>query len=202
MGFDLQAIERHLTHHVAHELQNSIGAMSVNLDMLSDDVDDPKLSARIEKLARINHMLQEQVDALRHIIPRGDGQTIPLAISTLVREVGHLFGTLSSQIRLEGGANQALMLGGDVAALFQTLYDGINHCFRTDPMTVVSISVDKDLSEKRVRLHVVASTAGIIGFETVLSISSVPDVSVEIKKTGEGSGFTLIWPLADLRVPS
>lgn len=191
-NIDLQMVERHLTHHVAHELQNTIGAVSVYLDMLLDDTDDPRLIARFDKMANANRMLQEQVDALRHIIPRGDGRAIPLASVSLLKGLGHLFGTLASRISITDNSDHDLMLGGEVALLFHLLYNGANYYFGLDPMAQIRLEVVPSDEKNRATIRVTPSCSPAIGVEKVLHIPPSSDVKLQVQDTG----FVLIWPCA------
>lgn len=181
--------ERTLTHQVAHDLHNSIGALALYLDMIRDEaaICDPIILARIEKMIRAVTMAQGQIDAIRYLVPRGDGQALPMTAAQIADVIRALFGAMTKQMTVAGQGEGAVQVGPQGAALFQALYTAINQIFAVHPEANITIDVagDEDAIEITVTARPAEKLAQIVG-QILADGLSVREASAE--------GFVLIWP--------
>lgn len=192
---DLLAVERHLQHHIAHEMQNAVGAVTLYLEMLIEDVTDPNLRARLEKVARANRMTDNLIQALRYAIPRGDGLALSLNPSMMLHVIRHMFGTLGEQITLDEGVNDTLSLGGAPAILFDCLYKLINFMLAANPSARFVIKMTPIQVQKTLRLHIAPMPGLDLNTLDRARLSLSAD-AIEYPGLTQGGGAVLIWPLA------
>ncbi len=189
----LLATERHLQHYVAHEMQNAVGAMSLYLDMLSEDISDPDLRDRIDKLRRAADLNADLIEALRYLFPRTDGTPLPLPPDQVVAVLRTLFGTIGESIRLCDKSDTSLVLAGEPALLFDTLYRAINFMLGHQANLQFCLDIVRLGREARITLHPIPAV-DVLGLSS--AIEPIPNADMSFPPAAQGGGIVFSWPLA------
>jgi len=196
---DLQAtweVERAISHHIAHDLNNALGAIEIFSEMIVDDISDPTLRARLEKMKLAAGMARGHVDVLRRVIPKhlaGRGLTSLVHVLSLTRQ---MLGDQAARFDVLDSPDYPLV--GEVSAVVYVIYQLAGHVLGSHSGTVSCVST---LSKDHTDLILIDIKA--TGFVNELSwerpffddVLSAFGASVRpIGEAGACFGFSLHWP--------
>lgn len=189
-------VERAISHHIAHDLNNALGAIEVFSEMIAEDISDPALRARLEKMKLAAAMARGHVDVLRRMIPKhltGRGVTLMAAVMPLVQK---MLGDQAGRLTVSDVPDYALM--GEIGVVVYVLYYIAGHVLGSNS-SPVSCVVSLSKTEQNMAVIDIKAT----GFVNELSwerpffddVLTAFGASVHpIGDAGACSGFSLHWP--------
>lgn len=120
-------IERILSHELAHAINNSLGAMGVLLDILSQDVHDQTAIKRIGSLMWAVRLAVGNVNALRQAIPKPEEDTGASDLSFVLDTATLMLGDHASRFKRDLEAEKDFALLGDRAVMAYVFYHLVAH---------------------------------------------------------------------------
>lgn len=191
-------IERAMAHHLAHDLNNALGAIEVFSEMLIEDVTDQKVREKLDKMRRAALMARSYVDVLRHAVPKhlsGKGKTSLISVLSLVQKM------LGDQTdRFVVTDFEDVMMVGEIGVLTYLLYQVAAHVLGSSMEPVFFQVVDSRSSGHEMVL--VLKTVGTVNplawekpfFDDILTAFGAR-VEQGVSESSE-FGFSLHWPCA------
>lgn len=190
-------VERALSHRLAHDLNNSLGAIEVFAEMLAEDMTDPACRARLEKMGMASKMARSYVHALRCSIPKhGAGQGVSLT-SQLFALVTEMLGEMGARFRPTFDPD--LTLKGEISVTTYIFYHLVGHvlgCCAGDVTATVQAQ-EGDAVFTFIGQGTVNDLAWERPFCDDILAAHGATLAPLVQKDGL-SGFSLHWPIAAL----
>ena len=120
-------VERLISHQLAHNLNNSLGAIGVFAEMLAEQLTDESQKRLLDKMALASEMARGQVTALRKSIPKHEQGQGVCRLSNVLDVVLLMLGDTAPRIKPSVNWDDRRLIGADISALTYILSAVISH---------------------------------------------------------------------------
>lgn len=181
-----------LSSQIAHEVRNPLNSMSLQLEMLEEDLRDDKMTARVKAIAdqvdRLDRITRRYLDVGRTISHRKDSVRVHGIIEKCLGFLAHEIQGARTRVEMHFDATKDI-IGGDADAISQVLFNLIKNSLEAlrDSVGSRTLAVSTSNDADWVRIRIEDSGPGI----SELVRSRLFEPFVTNKAAGHGLGLSV-----------